>query len=408
MACGGWKSCRMLFRLVILFARASLKKEVTSIRWATLPMRLNLPNLGMQFEIIPQNQDNTHTATTSTGAFSIRPGTYLLTTDKAKTKQLTASQSVIGLTEFVAPAGWARSEPTIVHQALHEVSPHKPYQITARLLDVQAMDKVMVELQTPANGNQKLLMHSTTPYVFDATVPAEFVSAGVINYRILIQRADTTFWAFPGGHKGNPAEWNYLPTDTYQTYVANDNSSLSLFDPTTDRNQTIIYSTDFKNNTVDYTTGERANQLSLKATVGKSNQKPDFPLGVQFYFRDKIKGRLSELPTFTKLVVRATGADSLRLKISLVGSSGAAYSTNLTLYGRAARIEIPVSNLVNDDALLLPRPYPNFQALAFQAPSVPFDISAIEKIEIQVGQAIKRGGAEKSANLLLESIRLEK
>ena len=392
------------------FARASLKKEVTAIRWNILPMHLDLPDLGTNFRLVPQNTGNTFTTATTTGSFSIRPGTYLLTSDKAPGKQPVANPSVIGLTEFVAPAPSVKNAPTVLHTAYGEVSAGIPVQLTARIIDLEGTDKVTLALYTSTKGYQSLPMHNTAPYVYQATIPAALVKAGTINYRLLVQRTDTTFWAFPGGYTGNPYAWDYLPTATYQTYVAADQSSLVIFDPNTDHNQVVVYSADFKSNSIAYITDHQANHLSLCAMLSGGQAQPNTPLGFQFYFGDKLKGRQSELGNFTRLVVRARSGetDSLRLKISLIGADGTSFSRHLTVGRPLGDIDIPLTSLGNDSMLLLPRPYPEFQPLTFRVPSATFSMNTVEKVEVMVIPAQKQGEVNEPTELIMESIRLEK
>ncbi len=391
------------------FERPSLKKEVTTIRYATLPMRIDLPDLGQNFELIAQNQGNTFRSKPVDGAFSIYPGTYLLKAPNAKMPVLAAT-SVIGLTEFHAPAAPANPEPMLIHTAHREVSAQQPFTLSAQIIGLDSTDKATVEFRTTGGFGRPrtLTLKQVAPYRYEVDVPADLLKASVVNYRIFVQKG-ADFWAYPNGYKGNPTAWDYLPTDSYQTVVVSENSRLTLFESTTDRAKLLTNNPDFRNNTVEFVADENPNQLLLKANIGKP--RADRPMGFQFYFGDRINGRRAELPGFTKLVVcgKSDKTDSLRVKISLVGTNGSAYSTVVTLGRKLAEVEIPLSRLVSDATLLLPRPYPNFQPLLFQPTTqAPFSIASIEKVDIQFGQDVKSGQAEQPLGLSLDYVGLKK
>ncbi|MEZ0541908.1 cellulase family glycosylhydrolase [Fibrella arboris] len=366
------------------FERPSLSKEVTTIRWATHPMQIDLPDLGTSFAITAQNAGNSFTATATNGSFQIRPGTYLLKTATAK-MPATMPSTVIGLTEFVAPADRSTDTPILVHAAYAEVSAQQPVTLSATLVGLDSTGRATVEVHAAgADRARTLAMQPVAPYRYEVSIPAELVRAGLLTYRIILQKG-ADYWTYPAGQKGDPYAWDYLPTAMYQTLVTPATTRLDLFNATIDRTRLLMNNPDYRNNKVDFAPDEQPNQLLLNATIGtaRANQ----PVGFQVYFGDKIKGRRTELSDLTKLVVRGKSAagQSVSLKIGLVDKYGATFSTVVQLPQQLTELEVPITSLTRDAMLLLPRPYPDFQPLLFQpSTSGTFNITDSERIDIQV------------------------
>ncbi|MGZ8538677.1 MAG: hypothetical protein ACXWV9_10465 [Flavisolibacter sp.] len=233
-------------------------------------------------------------------------------------------------------------------------------------------------------------MQRKNVFEYSAKVPAETVSAGLLSYRIIIQKANGSFLVYPGAHKGNPYAWDAITTNSYQTYVAGRNMPIEIFNANTNRNNISIYNTDWRNNRVEYITVDKPGQLVLNAVINKPAHGKI--MAWQCYFGDKLKGRESELSSFDKIMIRAktSNTDQTQLKIGLITKDGITYRTTVNLNDQLSEIEIPLSEFKPDSTLLLPRPYPGFLPLRFNGSGkgTP-DISEMEKLEISFGEIVK-------------------
>ena len=109
-------------------------------------------------------------------------------------------------------------------------------------------------------------------------------------------------------------------------------------------------------------------------------------MGWQYYFKEKIEGRKSELSSFNKIVIRAKASNATSAKLSLITEDAFAYAATVSLSKDWQNIEVPLSSLQQDSFLLLPRPYPGFQPLTFRAAGTsPFDLKEAEKLEVSFG-----------------------
>jgi hypothetical protein len=380
------------------FEKASPKKMVTAINWQAQPMKVNLPDLAAGWSIQPVNEGNVYTPVVQNSAFIIQPGVYLLTRQNKKTSTAAAK-------EFFAPRP-SPMEPLIRHLPLAEVSAGKSFALSGNITGLDSLDKVSIELHTSSNKWKTLIAQHTAATAFTAEVPADMVTPGVLNYRILLQKANKEFYTFPGGYKGDPYAWDNVNNDSWQTWVSPGESPLVLFNATADRNSIILYNTDWRNNSVEYITADKPGQLVLKTTLNKPALQQT--MGWQYFFADKIRGRYSDLSSFTTLVIRARSAQKVKVKASLITRDAQAFSAYLTPGADFSEIEIPLSLLKKDSCLLLPRPYPGFQPLWFMSPATKsFDINDIEKLEISFG-ALEQGQVGKPLGVEVASVWLKK
>ncbi len=132
-------------------------------------------------------------------------------------------------------------------------------------------DKVTVQVTKLGGGfgqSRMIPIKKESAYNYTATVPAELVTPGLLNYRIIIQQANNDYFVFPGDHKGDPFAWDNFITDEWQTFVAAENSKLEIFNPTTDRTFKIYpqFQRGFQTN---YITGTEPGRLILKLSANE-------------------------------------------------------------------------------------------------------------------------------------------
>lgn len=380
------------------FEKASPRKEVAHIEWNSHSIKISLQDMGSDYlvgAIAPGNAAKVSPASSN----SIKPGVYLIYDQK---QQIFLS-GIKPAVDFYAPLN-SRSETALYHSSLAEVSPNKPFSIFAKITGVDPMDKISVELHNSSNKWKTLTMSIVSKFNYSADVAADIVTPGLINYRIMIKKANGDMYTFPGGFKGDPYFWNEYRNETWQTFVAAAETPLTLFDPTNDRGSIMFYNTDWRNNKIEYVTAYRPNQLVLKATMTKRPGKQ--MMGWQSFIKEKIKGRESELLSFNKVVIVLRSYHDLKCKLSLITNLGQAFSAYFIPKKEQGEIEIPFNSLQKDSSLLLPRPYPGFLPLRFESASIlPFDITQVEKLELTFEQGTQ---AEKQFTIEVESIFLKK
>jgi hypothetical protein len=272
-------------------------------------------------------------------------------------------------------------------------SPEKQLHLGSKLVirvkasNLDSSDKLLLDLRGTGN-NQVRTMQSGSNNEFYWEEPGTMSAPAVITYRVIIQRKNGDYFTFPGNHQGNPWAWqNAYRNEFWETSVVPIEAPLQLFNTVKDRNQIIIYNTDWRNNSVQYLPTGSGERMTVRTTMRNPGEQRF--MAWQYYFGDKIKGREFELPMFRELVVRARGIGPapVMAKITLITTDARAFSYEMTLSEDSKDIIVPLSQMKQDSLLLLPRPFPAFHPLYFKSSvTTPFDIREIEKFEISFGR----------------------
>jgi hypothetical protein len=372
------------------FGKPAPDREVTRIEWREHAIDISLPDLGEEFSIKGLNAENHYTGVAAGGHFSLSPGTYLLSS-RASGGRASVGDKVgeLGMNEFVAPQSYSK-EPYVSHTPYTEVSSGRAFTIRATIVGVDTGDKAMVQISRVGGfgqGRMIPLMKGAggdpgvgaygSGYVYIAEVPADIVTPGLLQYRIILQRTGDRDIVYPGGHAGNPFAWDYYDGDAgstaeeWQTFVAASHEGLEIFDANKDRDAT-TYSAS-RRRFAEWISGSDPGRLLLKLSGG-----------VECFVGDKISGRKTE--DFGEVVIRGKNDTAGKLKITFINGQGEAWSAFIELPDSLGEVGVPFSQLAPDDAgfLLLPRPYPGFLPLRFKYSGAqgPFSWKDTEKIQI--------------------------
>jgi len=202
---GGWRLELMPDAIPLRdpFERASPRKEVTRIKWAS------------------------NKFTFMGNSFWVQPGVYLI-----------AGNNIHPITaEFYAPKS-SSAEPALVHKPLTEVSAGKLFYIDFQITD--SVDKVSIELHNSSNKWKTLQALRLNNYDYRAEVPADVITSGIISYRIMVNKGATTY-TFPGAFKGDPYAWDEYRVEYWETVVAAPEKQLEIFNALGDRNNIMRY-----------------------------------------------------------------------------------------------------------------------------------------------------------------------
>lgn len=391
------------------FEKPSPAREVTHIQWSDQPMQISLAELGNDFDIKAINQGNSYNTSASNGTFTIKPGTYLLVKKGHSTEKWTSDKmvGVIGLNEFVAPQSFGK-EPFVKLTPPTEISADKPLILKAKIVNITQDAKIILQVSKAFGPPAIITMEKVTAYDYTATIPAAQVVSGELTYRIIIQQGDK-YLAFPGNHEGDPNSWNYLNTDSWQTFIAAPQGKLSLFNATADEgNINSFFPESGRRGGVQFVSGGETGQLAFKAATASIRKNQE--MGFELYIGDKIKNRLSEVGAYSKIMVRARmqSGKTGKLRIALVNTDAASYAAYADLNDQYQNIEIPLTAFKPDSSLLVPRPYPGFLSLWFKASSFNgFNIADADKLEVTTVNDLTPDQFDKPYGIEIESVLLE-
>lgn len=392
------------------FEKASPKKEVTRIQWQKNRMQIMLDELGSNFDLKAINDGNTCNTTSVGTSFLVQPGIYIVANKRTPIdlKLYPLQIGTINITEFVAPKS-SSEEPFVNHTPNEEVLTGRSFSIKSKIVGVDSTDKIFIEIRNSSNQWKKIACNTSTFYDYVGEVPADIVTQGLLDYRIIIQKSTGDFYTFPGNYRGDPYSWDYFHNDTWQTLVVSENLPLKLFDPKADRDNLMLYNPDWKNNVIKFITADSTDQLILRATMNKSGFGQI--LGWQYYFADKLSWRKDEISSYHKLVIKARtdNIEGTKIKVALILNDGSCYAVYPGIHNNFQNIEIPLSDFKKDSALLLPRPYPGFLPLYFKTDTGrSFNVANAEKLEISFGYESSQKNSGRPYSLEIGSIWLKK
>jgi hypothetical protein len=393
------------------FEKPSPSREAVHIQWQEQQMQIDLADIGNDFTVKGINATNEYTTVAAGQAFVIKPGTYLVV-KKGKATANQADDKMMGnirLNEFVAPAA-QNKEILVSHTPLTEVSAGKSFVVNAKVINIDPADKVSLLFNRSAGAPAAIDMERAGPNEYKAVVSEKQVVSGILNYRIIVRRANNDYIVFPGGHKGDPYQWDNTNTESWQTYIATPGGKLVLFSATADRGSANPYFPGFsRNGGAQFISGEKTGQLVFKVvapTIRKGQA-----MGLQQYIADKLKGRTGETASFTKVVVRARQVSGLpaKFRVALIHDDASAYAAYVDLSNDFKDIEIPLSAFRPDSSLLLPRPYPDFMPVWFKATSFPgLNLARADKLEFTVNSGTDPKQYNQPLGIEVESVWLER
>ncbi len=382
------------------FAKASPQKPVMAIQWQTQPMQILLPGLVADFDVSPLSSGNGYKTRASGNSFLIQPGTYIISKNASDKDAYTKSQI-----EFAAPKS-SISHVELIHAPCQEVTAGKPFTLVAKIIGLDTTASVQIEMRHSANKWKTISMQRKSAYDYSAEVPADITVPGLINYRIIIRKANNGYHVFPGDHKGDPYAWDAYTNETWETFVAAENSPVQLFYPLTDRSKLNVYNPDWRNNNIQYIAGNTPKQLVLKATINQSTGT-NF-MGWQTYIADRLKNRAGELTSLAKIELKGSADVPTKVKVTILTADAQAFSTIVTLTKNSINT-IALSELKPDSMLLLPRPYPGFLPLWFKSNSTgQLNIADADKLEITFGYSSPSNGIGKPISIEIESVLLRR
>jgi hypothetical protein len=356
------------------FEKASPKKEVVKIHWGAHKMKLRLPDILTGARIIPMYYGDSLPVIGFDSTFIASPGIYMLI-GKSKRADFEPRPE-----PFYAPKNQV-FEPVLVHHEQAEVAAFRQLNVEAIIAGVDTSSRISVEVRNSSNQWKTIPMQLISSLSYRAVIPAAMVMPGVINYRIMVRSKNETYIS-PGGFKGNPYAWDEYRNESWQTFVAAAGSPVELFSATNDRNRLMLYNTDWRNNRVEGIATGEPGKLAVKTSMNKpvAGQM----MGWQFYFGERISGRIDSFDASAKLIIKARSSGDVTAKVSLIDIDGNAYSTSLPLSADWQDLELPLSLFQKDSCLLLPRPYPGFQNLWFNtAGNKRMHLPDMEKIEVR-------------------------
>ncbi|PHQ30986.1 cellulase family glycosylhydrolase [Leeuwenhoekiella nanhaiensis] len=395
------------------FGTNSPKKTVGVVQWNEHTMQLTwegIKNLSLK----AINNGNKFVPKINKNSFSIVPGTYLLSNTGNYGDHSADDTFENGkLSDYYAPEGNVE-KPWLKHKPVEEASAEEPLVISAQFI----APKAPLSLQlVAANGFDREVVEmeriqGTFDYV--ATIPANKMNAGYLNYNLIAQLADETYRTYPANREGRPFEWDFYDRDSYEIRVVPKENPIYLFNA--DEDVDLLVRQWRRGFSLKPT--EHANEAEYLMDIGplfvpdneNLNAEPIYDYTFKHYILDDIEGRKSDLDAKKSIVFkgRALRDRNTPLQIALVLDDGSAYGGIVTLTPKTETYALELSSLKPVKTVTLPRPYPSFLPYYFEHNNPEnFDINRIESIQFSVGPGLNEKELKEEYGLSIISLWLE-
>ncbi len=339
-------------------------RYVVRIEWRDHPMQITLGDLGDSFRIRGLNEDNHYNATASGGTFTISPGTYLLTREGVDSGRWTPESrfGTVKLGDYHAVPANAEN-PEVWHRPSEQGEAGAPLTISADISGLRNDDTLSLRVKTASGANHNVEMREVIPFKFEADIPADIMTAGDVDYWIVVEReVGSGYLTFPGSVPTARWEWEDDFIQRWTTRAVEPGSPVEIWHAQKDQQssyQAFSGGGGANRSQLVQTGIENAMARSVSSTTPTQGRHV---LGFSTFIADRIRGITPEtLDTYQYLVVRAkTEFDNpAPMKVVLLDNDANAYSAPVDLENVYREYRIPLSSFEADRFMMLPRGFPS-------------------------------------------------
>jgi hypothetical protein len=392
------------------YGRNSLDKTVAIVQWNERAMRINLENLGGDFQIIALNEKGERKA--KNGQFSITPGVYLLI-KKGITNNWKPTDYFknIRLNEFHAPKSNV-AQTYVLHKSVKTTTANEPLNITATIITPKPTTQVDIFVEG-SGGWGKFEMKQLQGFEYEGTIAKDKIKAGALKYFIVV-RMEETVTTFPTGTAGFVYDWDFYDRTPYIVKVQQKNQPIYLYDAARDEqwdNSITRWEKSLK--VLPINTYESEYQINIPKLKVTDNENLNGKIVADYTIKKYLANIQHLQPQFSdkqKLVLKARALNnkSTFLQIALTTNDGKAYGKTIELKPEMDEYEILISDLEAVNYVIMPRPYPTFLPyFSTINNSEPLDITTIQGVQFSIGPSIKNEDLEEAQGVAIVSLRLE-
>ena len=299
-----------------------------------------------------------------------------------------------------------------MHEAIGEISEDAGLEISAEIVSNEEIEKVEVWYQ---NGNvyENGQMEKQRGYEWTTNVPETLLKKGFLRYHIIVYTSGSSY-TFPDDMRGNPGEWDYFGEESYTTRVVDKDRPLYLFEANEDSESVVRQWLPGLNVVPGNLPGEAEFQVNVEKLfeedIENLDAEPVYDYSFRYYFGDKIKGRIDELGSKNRLVLkgRALNDTKEKLQVAFVTKNGASFGKIIELDPQLQEHELDLSTFQEVKTVTLPRPYPSFLPYYFEHNlTAPFDLNEVESLQFSIGPGLPQEELENEHGVGIIHVRLE-
>ncbi|UOB18647.1 cellulase family glycosylhydrolase [Abyssalbus ytuae] len=395
------------------FGRNSPRKTVAVIKRKEWSMKINLKELGNDFQVEAVNEGNNYKTNVTDNSFTIQPGTYILK-KKGISKKVDHNDKLRNFTisEFAAPATTV-NKTYLNHTPPAGVAEGNEITLSAQIVGQEEPASVEV-LVFKGYRPETIKMERYDGYNYSAVIPAEMVKKGFLNYYLLVNTKDEKSITYPAGEKGKPGDWDFYNNKPYSIRVVNKENPVYLFNAADDSQLLIkewmntlkLVPTDNINEAEYQVNVEDLLRKQVKTKEGKDIYRYTF----KHFVTDKIASRKSDLSSKENIVLKARSLNGkpCKLEVAFVMNDGNAYGGIIDIGTGLKEYKLPIKELKSTKTVTLPRPYPGFLPYYLDHKlNSPFDIQKVESVQFSIGPGIPESEIKDTHGVAIVNVSLQ-
>jgi hypothetical protein len=371
-------------------------------------MKIDLPDLGPQFEIIPLNEGNSFNTKAEDASFTITPGAYLLKQNSVDTSYLTPDTPFgrITLGQFIAPPP-KKIKTTVLHEPPRQITTGRKTTLTANVVSQKQPQNVTLYARRTGRYFFPCPMEHKKGYQYTAELPSRLLRPGLLEYAISVQTEDPAR-TFPADINGLPTDWDFPPVKLWTLTIVSPETPLVLFDAKRDREKILLpdrwHHVRYRK---DFVTGMTPDSLALRIEVPNLKPAPH-DISCRYAFADRIDPRRQHLKNFDTLSVRIRAdRPETKCQIALLEYNRSAWGTTLSLTKDFKQIDIPIKSLEPIETAVMPRDFPRIFPYWEKHSDDKLNIEEIEALQISLSARLFPDRSDQPHAIEIESVVLK-
>jgi hypothetical protein len=279
--------------------------------------------------------------------------------------------------------------------------------IEAKIVSPTKIEKVDVVWPSGYQKTTNYVMEKFGNFQYKVNIPANKLYGNSLNYHIVVYTNEGSV-VFPDNSKGNLIDWDFVPKERYSIQFVEPQPTLVLFDASQQLQNDFLWP-NWKGYRFEKTAYKLPSQNVLKVeTNTRQAEHNDFTFKI--LVNKIIHQEANNLNEVDSIFMEAASSttENQQVQIALQQQNGLVFGKIIELTPDMQQFTIPFSELKPVRQVLLPRPYPGFQAYWFSSLATQqFDISTIEAIQISIPHATNLDESKDFYGILIRTILLK-
>ncbi|NIJ44847.1 hypothetical protein FHR24_001286 [Wenyingzhuangia heitensis] len=351
-------------------------------------VRIKLKDLGENFIVKGINKGNLLDVKADVNQFRVEPGVYIVSKKGIENKyNPTDTLGNIQLGEFYMPTRKPYQD-YLLHKSPVEVSLTENLKLSAKIISEEKPEQVELILLSKGKG-EVVAMNKIDEYSYEAQLPAKYTNKPQIIRYYISYKLKGVYVSYPGNNQDVYLGDRRIYTDDlklddsepYYIRVVEPDNPVYLFNATTDWESIIKM--------------KRSDVIPVSASIFPSQSKINFrfpskkvnadEFAFRFYCGDKVKARKNDIIKKNKIIIygQAKGSKAQEIEIQLLMEDGTVYSSVVSVGNQLENYTALLSDFKKSSSILIPRPYPKFQAYDLKSESkTRLNIQSVASIQL--------------------------